>query len=59
MEREKLFSHSYQSLDGDQVLNALVALAEHFGLTIVRVTDEQWPEGHPDRIRFEIKKEGE
>src|SRR5690606_5092481 len=43
-------------LDQEELTKVMVALADHLGLRIIKVTDKEWSEGHPDRIFFTIEK---
>ncbi len=52
IKRESIYSFEYQPID---VALALGALLSHLNLDLVVLTDKNWPEGHPDRIRYEIK----
>lgn len=44
-------------LDQEEATKVLCALATHLGLKIVKVTDPNWREGHPDRVSFKVEKD--
>lgn len=47
---------NYYSLDTDDLRDVCIAIASHLNLKIIRVTNEEWPPGHSDRVTFEIEK---
>jgi hypothetical protein len=56
IEREEILIAAYQHLDPEELRDALVAFVNHLGLRLVRVTNDEWPVGHPDRVRFVLEK---
>ncbi len=46
---------SWEDLDTDEIQKVIHALVAQLGLKIVRIIDDQWPYGHPDRITFVVE----
>ena len=54
VERETV--HEWTGLDTSELRDMILAVARGCGFQVVKVTDTQWPEGHPDRVRFELEE---
>jgi len=52
--REEIFG--WTGLSTDELRDMILAVARACGFRVVRVTDTKWPEGHPDRVTFEVEE---
>ena len=48
--------HEWTALDASELRDMILAVARAVGYQVVKITDEQWEEGHPDRVRFEVEE---